>query len=136
MLYPLSYGRIRWGYHRFPPRSPQGGHGRRQRGSTTNVGTVEPPPAVTFSSGSVARRVDGGRAGGGGGDGLALPRREQGGVALVGQGGEAGLLVQQLAAEGVGQAHRAVAHRPHHRMAQAAALQQLADEDALVDEGD
>src|SRR5947209_3035797 len=31
--------------------------GNRQRGSMRKVGTVEPPPAVTFSSGSVATRV-------------------------------------------------------------------------------
>ena len=30
---------------------------RVYRRSTTNVGTVEPPPAVTFSSAAVERRV-------------------------------------------------------------------------------
>src|SRR4029079_18066676 len=68
------------------------------------------------------------------GDRPPLLGREQVGVPLVRQDREARLLVEQLAPEAVDHAYRPVPHSPDDGMVLAAALQQFANEDALVDE--
>ena len=57
-------------------------------------------------------------------------------VTLVAQNGEAGLFVQDFAAKWIDHADRAVTYRAHNRVFESAAFDQLADQYALIDQGD
>src|SRR5260370_17560981 len=69
-------------------------------------------------------------------DGFSFFSSEEVGIAFIAQDSQAGLLMQDLAAEGIDHAHRAVAYRAHNGLIEASAFDQFTDQHALIDQGD